>query len=67
MNPAAFKSRKTTLQRMDDTFDREFWADVAPSTRLEMVWELSLRAFELAGKIPDESGHPRSVAHVHRP
>jgi hypothetical protein len=68
MDPLIISSRKTTLARMDDSFDREFWENVSPSRRVELVWDLSLQAWELAGKeLPGEEGRPRSIARVHRP
>lgn len=60
-------ARKTRLVDLDDSFDREFWNRETPSRRVELVWEISERAYELGGKLPDASGRPRSVARLHRP
>ncbi len=59
--------RKTRLGDLDDSFDHEFWSRETPSRRVELVWEISERAYELGGKLPDASEHPRSVARLHRP
>ncbi len=60
-------ARKTTLDRLDDSFDREFWAAIPPDQRLAAVWEVSKAAWELKGDLPGERGRPRSVARVLRP
>jgi hypothetical protein len=67
MSATEFLTRKTTLAgAADGSFDREFWSRISPSRRLEMVWGLSLQAWEMAGRLPGASGRPRAVARVHR-
>ena len=59
-------ARKTTLAELDDRFDVEFWASVAPDERFAETWRLSEEIWRLAGKDPGEPGLPRRVAVVVR-
>jgi hypothetical protein len=59
-------ARKTTLDQLDDDFDIEFWSSIPPSERFAETWRLSEEVWRLAGKEPDESGLPRSVARLVR-
>lgn len=60
-------ARKTTLQEMDGSFDREFWAQVPPEEKVRRVWELSYDVWKMTGRLPGEQGRPRATARVLRP
>jgi hypothetical protein len=59
--------RKARLGAEDERLDREFWADMPPSERVEQAWLLTLELWELKGWDPGEPGLHRTVARlVHR-
>jgi hypothetical protein len=59
-------TRKTSLDALDDAFDRAFWARFSPSERLEETWRLSEELWEFSGRGAGEPGLSRSVARVLR-
>jgi hypothetical protein len=63
---AAGTSRIVGLHDDRGEFDREFWAGVSPSRRLEIAWELVLEY--QAWREPDagQSGLQRSVCRLER-
>ncbi len=50
-----------------DRDDAAYWAALPVDVRVLQVWILSEAQWRLSGKLPDESGFPRSVASVRRP
>lgn len=56
-------ARLVGLHEDDGSFDRDFWAAIEPSKRVEAVWDMVLDY--LAWKTPDV-GEPRLQRHVCR-
>jgi hypothetical protein len=59
-------TRKTTLERLDDEFDVEFWASIPPDVRFAETWRISEEVWRLSGRDPGEPGLPRSIARIVR-
>jgi hypothetical protein len=58
--------RKARLGPEEERLDREFWAEVDPSDRVEVAWNLTLELWALKGWDAGEPGLCRSVARVVR-
>lgn len=70
----AASARRTRMQvrvypslTAHDRDDAMFWGALPVAERVLQVWKLSEAQWRLRGEFPDESGLPRSVAHVRRP
>jgi hypothetical protein len=59
-------SRVGTLHGDDGSFDRQFWARVAPAERLALVWDMALEAQHWRGQGGDQSRLQRSVCRLER-
>jgi hypothetical protein len=59
-------TRKTTLDRLDDAFEREVWARSTPDERFAETWRLSEEIWRLKGWDPGEPGLSRHIARVVR-
>jgi hypothetical protein len=63
---SAGMSRVGTVHDQDRSFDREFWARVAPVERLELVWDMALESLEWRGQGGSQSRLQRSVCRLER-
>lgn len=59
-------ARKTTLDKLDDQFEKEFWLTITPDERFAETWRLSEEIWIFAGKDTDEPRLSRSIARVIR-
>ena len=59
---------ETSISRLQDqTGPDDYWLKLTPKERVDLTWELSLEAWQLAHPdYEDEPGLPRSVARVVR-
>jgi hypothetical protein len=60
------RTRKTTLQALDDDFAREQWSSVSPAERFAETWRLTEELWRFKGWDPGEPGLSRSVTRVVR-
>ncbi|HZR81841.1 MAG TPA: hypothetical protein VFD92_12145 [Candidatus Binatia bacterium] len=59
-------TRRTTLDQLDDAFDRKVIAQTTPDERFAETWRLTEEVWRLKGWDPGERGLSRSVARVLR-
>ena len=59
-------ARLTTLDRLDERFDRDFWRSSPPDERFAETWRLTLDAWLFSGRDIGEPGLPRHLARVVR-
>jgi hypothetical protein len=59
-------ARVARLDRLDERFDREFWASIPPDERFAETWRLTVDAWTFSGRDLGEPGLPRRTARVVR-
>lgn len=66
MNRSHVTVRKLTLEEHDAESDRDDWANVPISEKLEETWRLSEELWRFSGRDPGEPGLSRSVVRILR-
>jgi hypothetical protein len=59
-------ARVVGLHDDDGSFDREFWRQIAPAERLELVWAMALEAGQWRGERGGQPRLQRSVCRIER-
>jgi len=66
MDRSRARTRKTTLDRLDDDFERDQWDRWTPSEKLAEAWRLSEELWRFARRETGERRLSRSIARVVR-
>jgi len=59
-------SKLVSLNKMDRSFDLEFWDKVGVQGRFQALWQMVLEAEAIKGKNADQSRLQRSVQNIKR-
>ena len=60
------KSKLVSLNKMDRSFDLEFWDKVGVQGRFQALWQMVLEAEAIKGKNAEQSRLQRSVQNIKR-
>ncbi len=64
-HPRTVAGRLSRMGKDEEAFDREFWQQIPPHRRVEMLWDMVLDALAVKG-ILDEPRLQRSVCRLQR-